>query len=112
MTEVGEINYNSPEYKRSRAAYMAQCTFEYFVSLLVADAFLAKVLTALGMSDFLVGIISSFISLSFVFQLLSFVSVCITQTITINIIPLPSYRSWHFPEYSYLPFPHRLQAFW
>lgn len=71
MAEVSEINYNSPEYKRSRAAYMAQCTFEYFVSLLVADAFLAKVLTALGMSDFLVGIISSFISLSFVFQLLS-----------------------------------------
>lgn len=69
--EVKEINYNSPQYKRSRTAYMAQCTFEYFVSLLVADAFLAKVLTEIGMSDFLVGIISSFISLSFVFQLLS-----------------------------------------
>ena len=40
---------------------MAQCTFEYFVSLLVADAFLAKLLTEIGMNDFLVGIISSFI---------------------------------------------------
>ena len=74
MTQTNQINktnYNSPEYKRSRKAYIAQCTFEYFISLLVADAFLAKVLTDIGMSDFLVGIISSFISLSFVFQLLS-----------------------------------------
>lgn len=69
------VNFNSPDYKRSRISYMAQCTFEYFVSLLVADAFLAKVLTELGLSDFLVGIISSFISLSFVFQLLSLFAV-------------------------------------
>ena len=64
-------DYNSIEYKRSRKAYMAQCTFEYFVSLLVADAFLAKLLTSIGISDALVGIISSFITLAFVFQLLS-----------------------------------------
>lgn len=65
------INYNSPDYKRSRAAYMAQCTFEYFVSILVADAFLAKLLSSIGISDALVGIISSFISLAFVIQLIS-----------------------------------------
>ena len=70
-TQIDEINYNSTEYKRSRKAYMAQCTFEYFVSLLVTDAFLAKLLADIGMSDSLVGIISSFISLSFIFQLLS-----------------------------------------
>lgn len=68
---MSEINFDSKEYKRSRSAYMWQCAFEHFVSLLAADAFLAKVLTALGISDSLTGIISSFISLSFVFQLLS-----------------------------------------
>ena len=34
--------FDSKAYKRSRKAYMAQCTIEYFVSILVADAFLAK----------------------------------------------------------------------
>jgi len=50
---------------------MTQCTIEYFVSLLVADAFLAKLLSHIGISDSLVGIISSFITLAFLFQLLS-----------------------------------------
>ena len=65
------INYNSPEYRRSRTAYIAQCAFEYLVTLLVADAFLAKLLSNLGMSDTMVGIISSFASLAFVIQLFS-----------------------------------------
>jgi len=64
-------DYNSIEYKRSRKAYMAQCTFEYFISLLIADAFLAKLLTSIGISDALVGIIASFTSIAFVFQLFS-----------------------------------------
>lgn len=63
--------FNTAAYKRSRAAYMAQCTIEYFVSILVADAFLAKLLTHIGISDSLTGIISSFITLAFLFQLLS-----------------------------------------
>lgn len=64
-------DFNSIEYKRSRASYMAQCTVEYFVSLLVTDAFLAKLLSSIGISDALVGIISSFITLAFVVQLMS-----------------------------------------
>lgn len=64
-------DFNSIEYKRSRKAYTAQCAIEYFVELLVADAFLAKVLTFIGISDALVGIISSFITFAFFFQLLS-----------------------------------------
>lgn len=58
-------------YKRSRWAYCLECMFEYFVSLLVADAFLAKLLSAVGMDDASIGIISSFISLAFLFQLFS-----------------------------------------
>lgn len=61
--------YQSPEYKRSRKAYIAQCTFEYLVSILVTDAFLAKLLTHMGISDVITGIISSLVSFSFLFQL-------------------------------------------
>ncbi len=72
MEQVNSSNiFDSKDYKRSRKAYVAQCTFEYFVALLVADAFLAKLLSSIGISDALVGIISSFISLAFVVQILS-----------------------------------------
>lgn len=67
--------YNLPEYKRSRKAYTLQCAFEYFVAILVGDAFLAKLLTAIGISDSLIGIISSFISFAFLFQLFTVVMV-------------------------------------
>ena len=72
-------NYNSPEYKRSRAAYSAECAFEYFVSLLVADAFLSNLLSSMGLDDSTIGIISSLISLAFLFQLFS---VFVAQRIT------------------------------
>lgn len=65
------INYDSPEYKRSRKAYTAQCAVEYFGSLLVTDIFLAKLLTSIGVNNALTGIISSFVSVAFIFQLLS-----------------------------------------
>ena len=66
-----EKDFSSPEYKRSRNAYTLQCMFEYFVALLVADSFLAKLLKSVGFGDGDIGIISSFISLAFVFQLFS-----------------------------------------
>ena len=67
--------YDSKEYKRSRVAYSAQCTFEYFVQILIGDAFLAKLLTSIGVSDSLIGIISSLITIAFLFQLSSIVLV-------------------------------------
>ena len=63
--------FDSKEYKKSRVSYMMECTFEYFVALLVADAYLSNLLTAIGMSDSLVGMVSSLASLAFIFQLLS-----------------------------------------
>lgn len=63
------MDFNSIEYKRSRGAYMAQCTVEYFISILVTDAYLAKLLSHQGISDGMIGIISSFVSLAFLFQL-------------------------------------------
>lgn len=67
----GQTVFFSKDYSRSRGAYTAQCAFEYFISLLSADAFLAKVLKDIGMSDALTGLLSSLISVTFLFQLLS-----------------------------------------
>jgi len=61
--------FETKEYKLSRKAYVAQCTFEYFISILVTDAYLAKMLSHQGISDAMIGIISSFVSLAFLFQL-------------------------------------------
>lgn len=63
--------FESKAYRRSRNMYMAQCTFDYFITILVADAFLANLLSYIGLSDAMIGVISSFITLAFLFQLLS-----------------------------------------
>ncbi len=66
-----ERPFDSPDYRRSRNAYTAQCAFEYFVAILVSDAFLAKLLKQIGLDDAAVGIIASLVSFSFLFQLFS-----------------------------------------
>lgn len=63
--------YDTKEYRRSRAAYRLECAFEYFVSLFVGNTFLSSLLIYMGMPDSLIMIISSFISLAFLFQLFS-----------------------------------------
>ncbi|MBQ3861281.1 MAG: MFS transporter, partial [Clostridia bacterium] len=63
--------FNTREYKRSRHAYTAECAFEYFATILVTDAFLAKLLKQIGLSDASVGVLSSLVSVSFLFQLFS-----------------------------------------
>lgn len=68
---TSEDIYASPAYRRSRNVYIAECMFEYFVSLLMADAFLAKLLRAVGFKDSDIGIISSIVSLAFLFQFFS-----------------------------------------
>ena len=56
---------------RSRFLYIIEAALEYFISILVAGSYLATLTSSLGMSDSLTGIISSFISLGCLFQLLS-----------------------------------------
>ena len=79
MEALQERDFGSKVYKRSRKAYAMECTFEYFVSLLVTEAFLAKVLTSIGVSDGLIQIISTLIALS---QLFQFFSIFVVQKIT------------------------------
>lgn len=73
MDTVNEKIFDSREYKRSRVMYIAQSTFEYFVTILVGDVFLAKLLSHMGISDAMIGIISSLVNIAFLFQLLTMV---------------------------------------
>ena len=66
-------DYSAAGYKRSRAAYIAHCNFDNMVATLVSGAFFAKLMRSLGMSDSLIGIISAFSSLAFIFQIFSIV---------------------------------------
>ncbi len=65
------MDFESKAYRRSRSAYCIECAFEYFIALLVSGAFLSTLLKNIGLSDATVGIVSSFISLAFLFQLLA-----------------------------------------
>lgn len=56
-------------YKTSRLLYIAEAALEYFISLLVTGAYLAKLTDAIGLSDSLTGILTSFVSLGCGFQL-------------------------------------------
>ena len=59
------------EYKTSRLLYIIEAALEYFISLMVAGAFLAKLVSAIGLSDALTGILTSFVSLGCGFQILA-----------------------------------------
>ena len=61
--------FDSMEYKRTRVAYIMQAMFEYFISILVTDAFIAKILDYLGVSEANIGVITTIISLAMFFQL-------------------------------------------
>ena len=58
-------------YRTSRVLYILEATLEYLISLLVTGAYLAKVTSAIGMSDALTGILTSFVSLGCGFQMIA-----------------------------------------
>ena len=57
------------EYRFSRVCYIIEAALEYFVSIMMTGAFLARITSSLGFSDSLTGILSSFVSLGCLFQL-------------------------------------------
>lgn len=57
--------------RRSRRLYIIEAGVEYFISILVAGAYLARLTSSVGMSDALTGVISAFISLGCIFQLIA-----------------------------------------
>lgn len=79
MNTISRKLFDSKSYKRSRTAFLLEGAFEYFVALLVGDAFLAKILVDIGMSQSGIGVVSSLISLAFLFQ---FFTVFVVNKIT------------------------------
>lgn len=58
-------------YKSSRLCYIIEAALEYFISIIITGAYLAKLTTSLGISDSLTGILSSFVSLGCTFQIIA-----------------------------------------
>ena len=56
-------------YKKSRLFYIIEAAVEYFLATFVAGTYLAKMTSAINMSDSLTGIITAFVSLGFGFQI-------------------------------------------
>lgn len=72
-TEFTEIimTENKDEYKTSRFLYIIEAALEYFISLLVSGAYLAKITSTIGLSDGLIGVLTSFVSLGCGFQIIA-----------------------------------------
>ncbi len=66
--------FQSKEFKRTRNAYIVYCALEYCVTLFASDSLMAKVLSHIGIGDSLIGIISSLLTLTCLFQLFSLFS--------------------------------------
>ena len=58
-------------YRTSRVMYILEAAFEYFISVLVGGAYLAKLTTELGLSDSMTGILSSLTTLGCSLQILA-----------------------------------------
>ena len=65
------ISLDDPRAKRGRFLYILEAAFEYFITLTITGAILAKVTQFLGFSDALTGILSAFASLGCTFQLVA-----------------------------------------
>lgn len=57
--------------KRNRILYIIEAALEYFVSIAVSGAYLAYLATAIGISDALTGVLTSFVSHGCGFQILA-----------------------------------------
>lgn len=96
--------FKSPTYTRSRWAYTIECAFEYFVALMVTDAFLATLLTNMGMDDAIIGVISSLISLAFLFQLFAIFVVQHIRNVKLVAVPIHCVSQLFFMALYLLPF--------
>lgn len=102
--EADKSLFATKAYRVSRGAYHAQCAFDYFIALLVSDAFLAKLLTYIGLSDAATGIISSIISVAFLFQLLSLGFAGRIKSVKKTVITLDTLSQFFFLCLFLLPF--------
>lgn len=62
-------NVKKDRFRLSRVLYIIEAALEYFISIMVSGAFLAKVTMYIGLSDNLTGVLTSFVSLGCGFQI-------------------------------------------
>ncbi len=84
--------------------YIIQCVFEYFVTMLITGAYLAKLLSNMGIPDATVGIISSVLSLAFVSQLISIFFVQKIKNVKKTVVPIHILGQCLFAFLYLLPF--------
>ena len=65
--------YESSDYKKARKTYYFQRLFEMFIFTVICNPYLSKLLMHIGVSDYIIGIVATFVSLTSVFELLSIV---------------------------------------
>jgi len=99
-----ETIFQSLDYKRSRAAYIGQETCNYFIQLLLGDAYLAVLLSNIGLSDAVIGIISSLVSFAFLFQLLSIVMMAHLKNTKRSVLFLDTLSNFIFLSLYLIPF--------
>lgn len=56
-------------YGKSRIGYILEAAVEYFIAILIGTTYLAKLTSSIGISDGLTGVLTSFVSLGFGFQI-------------------------------------------
>ena len=71
MTGSSETINKYDEYGRNRRLYLAECVFEYLISILVTGSYLAKLTTSIGISDEMTAILSELTTVSGIFQIFS-----------------------------------------
>lgn len=103
-SDVTEDVYASSAYKKTRTAYHMQCAAEYLVSLVVADAFLAKLLKHIGLPDAVIGIVASLTSLAFLVQLATIFLMQHIRNVKRTVILLDSFSMLCFLATYLLPF--------
>lgn len=69
MSAMKNFLKGKDEYAFSRLMYILEAGFEYFISLLITGAYLAKVTADIGLSDSVTGILTAFVSLGYAFQI-------------------------------------------
>ena len=58
-------------YQKSRVLYIISAALEYFISILTGTAYLAKIAGSIGISDSMIGVLSSFVALGCAFQIVT-----------------------------------------
>ena len=102
--EIQSAIFQSREYKHSRAAYVGQETCNYFIHLLLADAYLATLLSYLGISDAIIGIIASLVSFAFLFQLFAVFMVAHLKNTKRSVLLLDTLSNFVFLSIYLVPF--------